>query len=987
MRQNGQTLKPGRLDWARDPRHLGYSWLTALIVGFSISLLAQPVQAAIRYVDLAGTNGGACATPATACDSLTDAITAASPGDEIRVAKGTYTEPQITVSKQVTITGGYDPTNGNTLWETTNFTFTPTILDGQNTNRLLYIPIDGVVLQYITIRNGNATTAAQSTHHGGGILVFHAEGIMLRGLLVTKNTASTTSPASVGGGIALIGVSNLFIDRTRIISNSGTLGGGVGLSIASGDTAILTIRSSIIAHNTADDGGALATTGAGRSVVTVYHTTFGDNNQGTPGADEAIYMTGGDAVSANSLNFSYSLLTGNTTAVRVNLAKTPSMLSTGLMIDTNVTNDWEGNVPPLPPADQRALRFVNPVARDYHLDDRSPAIDLAGNTQKIDIDGRKRILTTNCTPFTLCPLGRSDDYGAYEYVYTAPVVRYVANEGEKQRNCLDPDAPCSTLEDANALVLGGDEIRVAQGTYADGDGTCANTAVICMRQAITLTGGYTLTDWTTPSTNPQLTILDGTGIRRGIMVDYDAAFASSLIRNITVRNGYNFANGGGIAINTQMIGPAQNLTLRNCRVDNSRGDMGDGGGIFANEPVDLRVENCVIANNSVGDGRGGGLAIVDANGTATYMLTGLIVYNNRALRPDAMSANGGMGGGIFLQGVGTLRQSEIYSNTAAFSGGGITTGSNKANPTIDRVYIHDNRASLGGGFSIFLTAGATLQNSLFARNVATSTVGLVTGQTNEPMLGGNAIHSPYIGIPDEPLRVINVTIADNIGAVEDAITVEGLADANNSRRNFFINVLISGNTVGIRSDGEGFAELTKVLMTNDVTRPTANFSIGRLTGTPISGTIGFVGGGDYHLLSGADGVDDGDTVAGITQDLDGVSRPIGPAFDIGAYETTLQKDNQTITFAPIPNHALEDSPVPVQPTASSGLPVQLTSQTPAVCTVSAISITLLSIGTCTLEANQPGNATYAPAPTVTRSFEIGIEVPQETLHMPRLEKQ
>ena len=986
MLHKGQQI--GRLlnYWRGCHNQRGRALLIALFAALSMGLLARPVQAAIRYVDLTGTNGGTCATPATACDSLTDAITAANPGDEIRVAKGTYIEAQITVSKQVTITGGYDPTNGSTLWETTNYTFTPTILDGQNTNRLLYIPLDGVVLQFITIRNGNATNAAQSTHYGGGILVSHAEDVELRGLTLTNNIASTTSPASVGGGIALVGVSNLLIDRTRIISNSSALGGGIGLGVASGDTAILTVRASVIAHNTADDGGALATTGAGRSVVTVYHTTFGDNNQGTPGADEAIYMTGGDAVSANSLNFSYSLLTGNTTAVRANLAKTPSMLSTGLMIDTNVTNDWEGNVPALPPADQRELRFVNPAARDYHLDDKSPAIDIAGNTQKIDLEGRKRVLTANCTPFTRCPLGRSDDYGAYEYVYTAPVVRYVAVEGDQKRNCLDPDAPCRTLEEANALVLGGDEIRVAEGTYAGGDGTCADAAVICIQQAITLTGGYTLSNWTIPSTNPQLTIMDGTNTRRGIMVDYDAAFASSLIRNVTVRNGTSFANGGGIAINTQMIGPAQNLTLRNCRVENSRADMGDGGGIFANEPVNLHVENCVIADNAVSDGRGGGLAVVDANGTATYMLTGLIVYNNRALRPDAMSANGGMGGGIFLQGVGTLRQSEIYSNTAAFSGGGITTGSNKANPTIDRVYIHDNRASLGGGFSIFLTAGATLQNSLLARNVATSTVGLVTGQTNEPMLGGNAIHSPYIGIPAEPLRVINVTIADNVGAVNDAITVEGLADAGSSRRNFFINVLISGNTVGIRSDGEGFAELQKVLMTNDVTTPTTNFNIGRLTGTPLSGTIGFVGGGDYHLTPGADGVDDGDTVAGITQDLDGVSRPIGPAFDIGAYETTLQKENQTITFAPIPNHALEDSPVPVQPTASSGLPVQLTSQTPTICTVNATSITLLSIGTCTLEANQPGNATYNPAPTVTRSFEIGVDVPQETLHMPRLEK-
>jgi hypothetical protein len=136
-------------------------------------------------------------------------------------------------------------------------------------------------------------------------------------------------------------------------------------------------------------------------------------------------------------------------------------------------------------------------------------------------------------------------------------------------------------------------------------------------------------------------------------------------------------------------------------------------------------------------------------------------------------------------------------------------------------------------------------------------------------------------------------------------------------------------------------------------------------------------------------VDDGDTVAGITHDLDGIPRPVGPAFDIGAYETTLQKQNQTITFAPINNRALADSPFTVNPTASSGLPVQLTSQTLAVCTVNGNEITLLAEGTCSLLAEQPGNATFNPAPSVTRSFEIGIVAPpqQQTLHLPFLERQ
>ncbi len=43
-------------------------------------------------------------------------------------------------------------------------------------------------------------------------------------------------------------------------------------------------------------------------------------------------------------------------------------------------------------------------------------------------------------------------------------------------------------------------------------------------------------------------------------------------------------------------------------------------------------------------------------------------------------------------------------------------------------------------------------------------------------------------------------------------------------------------------------------------------------------------GGNYRLAAGSPGIDDGMTIASITNDLLGVSRPQGPAYDMGAYE-------------------------------------------------------------------------------------------------------
>jgi hypothetical protein len=54
-------------------------------------------------------------------------------------------------------------------------------------------------------------------------------------------------------------------------------------------------------------------------------------------------------------------------------------------------------------------------------------------------------------------------------------------------------------------------------------------------------------------------------------------------------------------------------------------------------------------------------------------------------------------------------------------------------------------------------------------------------------------------------------------------------------------------------------------------------------------------------------------------------------------------------------------------TATSGLPVTYQSLTPGVCTISDISITMVSLGICQIEASQPGNSAYLPAESVTQS--------------------
>ena len=90
---------------------------------------------------------------------------------------------------------------------------------------------------------------------------------------------------------------------------------------------------------------------------------------------------------------------------------------------------------------------------------------------------------------------------------------------------------------------------------------------------------------------------------------------------------------------------------------------------------------------------------------------------------------------------------------------------------------------------------------------------------------------------------------------------------------------------------------------------------------------------------------------------------------------------QTITFAlatPI-NRVYTSGDFAVSATAFSTLPVTFSSSTPSICTVSGTTVSMVTVGTCTVVAAQTGGVsggiTYAAAPTVARSFS-SLGVPQ-----------
>ena len=88
---------------------------------------------------------------------------------------------------------------------------------------------------------------------------------------------------------------------------------------------------------------------------------------------------------------------------------------------------------------------------------------------------------------------------------------------------------------------------------------------------------------------------------------------------------------------------------------------------------------------------------------------------------------------------------------------------------------------------------------------------------------------------------------------------------------------------------------------------------------------------------------------------------------------------QSITFAGPGNQTLGVAPAALVASASSGQPVTITSTTTPVCTVSGTALTLVSAGTCTLDASQGGNATYAAATDVVVSFPVAPALQAQTI--------
>lgn len=238
-----------------------------------------------------------------------------------------------------------------------------------------------------------------------------------------------------------------------------------------------------------------------------------------------------------------------------------------------------------------------------------------------------------------------------------------------------PDGDCGGASPCHATIQGavdaashGDIVKVAQGVY-----TGAGFQVVYISRPITVTGGYTITDWVNSRPDLQPTVLDAEDVeRRRVVHIHEASMGQVILDGLTMRRG------------------------------NIAGDS--GGGVYVSATGIMIIENCWIQDNHAGSGAG------------LYILTGTVTVRDCQVLDNS-------GGGVRSEAANLLVESSTFRGN---TGDGVQMISGTA--TITGSTFESN--SEGAGIRTFCDSTVTADHNTIIQNAGT---GIVVGRNPEGM--------------------------------------------------------------------------------------------------------------------------------------------------------------------------------------------------------------------------------------------------------------
>ncbi len=529
----------------------------------------------------------------------------------------------------------------------------------------------------------------------------------------------------------------------------------------------------------------------------------------------------------------------------------------------------------------------------------------------------------------------------------AATVRYVALTGNDAGNaCATPVTPCRTIQRAVDQARAGDEIRIAVGAYTGVAARAGVTQTVYISKTLTLRGGFTTSNWTTPDPLVNRTTLDAEG-RGRVLYIVGSIEANVLKQNafplrdrqdmqvklegLRITGGNATNQGGGVAgrdAGGGVYGFLATVQIDQCEIvgnvaRTAAGCCGEGGGVYLFMSALPMIENNRLVDNTAGmtaAGRGGGVyleqalyPIVAANvfsgnvgsaqqdglGGGLYVRNSddAVVGQNFFWNNIASAIAGGDGGGLYLtssHGSRVIANDFLANSGAGGDGrGGGLYASDSRHVALDANTMIGNKATAGpnaegwGGGAYIVSCGPyTLTNNAITDNYATTAgSGL--------WLGGEAANAgaQVSGRKDAALRasgwLLHNTFVSNVPGDGSGVFVTGAAGRAGSIE--MVNSIVATQTVGVLVADGSHANLTATLWYDNL------LDWGGVEGS-VTQALDYHGDPKFESLAGSavarltlrsPAIDKG-VNAGVGYDREGKARPFGRGYDLGADEYPLR---------------------------------------------------------------------------------------------------